>query len=1129
MGPEDGAAAATGAEEEDDGWFFGDGELEFEQGSRRPIAAPNPRKPSSGEVAEHELTHLPFRSWCAHCVRGKGKSADHRKVQEDRGIDEVHVDYCFMGGNEDSFKNTILVAKHIQSKAVMCSVVPKKGSTHEFPARRTRAFCRELGLEHADVIVKGDQEPALQDLVREIGRARAPAKTIPEQSPVKSSGSNGHVERAIQAVEGQIRVIKDALEAKIKVKVPANHDVVAWLVEFAGVLLNRYGVAADGKTAYERLKGKKSKLLGIEFGEKVHFRRQAVGDRLAKLDVMWEDGIFLGYRPTSGEMIIGTSAGVMRTRTVRRRPEEERWGPANLELVVGVPWQPNAKEEDREEGDAMPHVCIEPKLPSVPVLRPEVVEPAPRRLYVRGGDLKEHGTTAGCKGCLAWLRGGKTVTHSDACRDRVAKSMKEKGDAKGRLAAQRQRENEYCAEVLRKDDERRGQKRGADGSAGDEERANRVEIPERGQKREADASIEEAPTKVRGGAVPGGVEDSAAASAPGSASASSAANPPSTKRAEEEGKDDDMIDNIYLVEACRGPEEDVEDSWEAEEDFGGALNGDQYIAEFLDDRTGKPLDTAKVRAAREEELAELERRVFKVVDVEECWAKKSKGPIPVRWVDVDKGFGVHRSRLVAKDFKPKSTVGDRDDLFAATPPLEAIKILVAQAAAQSAAGKQRKVMFIDIGKAHLYGPMDTDEYVELPPERAQPGKCAKLLYTLYGMRMAARNWEREYTRVLKELGFAIGKASSVAFYHPVLGIRVVVHGDDFIIEGEEQHLWWLHDELQKRFIVKMRGVLGPEEKDANEVVVLNRVLRWTDGEFHYEADPRHVEQMLKAMGMEDCKACATPGIKARQGELMDEAELDAERHRAFRSVVARANFLALDRPDIRYTVKELCRRMSGPRECDWSALKRLCRYLRGKPRVIQRVPLGGEVAKELEVYVKKAVPDEWEEDDRGAKVEVLVDSDWAGCRETRRSTSGGCIMFRGVCLKVWSTTQKHIALSSGEAEYYAAVKGGTEALFVQALCLDLGIHVGVKVFTDSSACKGVCNRDGLGKLRHLDLQYLWLQEAVRSGRLQIKKVAGAWNPADLMTKFLSQPEIIAKMGRLGMQYADGRTALLDAI
>ena len=220
VGLDDATAAARHVDEEDDGFFFGDGDLEFEQGSRRPIAAPNPKKPSKEEVAEHELTHLPFRSWCAHCVRGKGKSADHRKVQEDRGIDEVHVDYCFMGGGDESFKNTILVAKHIQSKAVMCSVVPKKGSTHEFPARRTKAFCRELGLEHADVIIKGDQEPALQDLVREIARARAPAKTIPEQSPIKSSGSNGHVERAIQAVEGQIRVIKDALETKVGVKIP---------------------------------------------------------------------------------------------------------------------------------------------------------------------------------------------------------------------------------------------------------------------------------------------------------------------------------------------------------------------------------------------------------------------------------------------------------------------------------------------------------------------------------------------------------------------------------------------------------------------------------------------------------------------------------------------------------------------------------------------------------------------------------------------------------------------------------------------------------------------------------------------------------------------------------------------
>ena len=88
----------------------------------------------------------------------------------------------------------------------------------------------------------------------------------------------------------------------------------------------------------------------------------------------------------------------------------------------------------------------------------------------------------------------------------------------------------------------------------------------------------------------------------------------------------------------------------------------------------------KSRAARAEELRELDRRVWVEADVEECWNKKGRGPIGVRWVDVDKGFGVYRSRLVAQDFKPKSKVNDQEGLFAATPPLELVKMLILKAA-----------------------------------------------------------------------------------------------------------------------------------------------------------------------------------------------------------------------------------------------------------------------------------------------------------------------------------------------------------------------------------------------------------------------------------------------------------------
>ena len=66
-------------------------------------------------------------------------------------------------------------------------------------------------------------------------------------------------------------------------------------------------------------------------------------------------------------------------------------------------------------------------------------------------------------------------------------------------------------------------------------------------------------------------------------------------------------------------------------------------------------------------------------------------------------------------------------------------------------------------------------------------------------------------------------------------------------------------------------------------------------------------------------------------------------------------------------------------------------------------------------------------------------------------------------------------------------------------------------------------------MRHLDLQYLWLQQAVRNGRLQIKKVAGSWNPADLLTKHLTFPEMVAQLERLGMHFAAGRRDLLDTI
>ena len=103
-------------------------------------------------------------------------------------------------------------------------------------------------------------------------------------------------------------------------------------------------------------------------------------------------------------------------------------------------------------------------------------------------------------------------------------------------------------------------------------------------------------------------------------------------------------------------------------------------------------------------------------------------------------------------------------------------------------------------------------------------------------------------------------------------------------------------------------------------------------------------------------------------------------------------------------------------------------------------------------------------------------------------------------VKSWSSTQTSVALSSGEAEFNGVVRGAGVGLGYQSLLRDLGVNVGLRVWTDSSAAIGICTRQGLGKLRHLDTHTLWIQHAVRLGRVDLRKVDGEVNPADLLTK-----------------------------
>ena len=159
--------------------------------------------------------------------------------------------------------------------------------------------------------------------------------------------------------------------------------------------------------------------------------------------------------------------------------------------------------------------------------------------------------------------------------------------------------------------------------------------------------------------------------------------------------------------------------------------------------------------------------------------------------------------MLLKSYEVSIGGNTRDGLFAAMPPLEAIKALRWR--------DPRKLFHVDISKAYLRAPVVRDNtYVELTVEMEQPGCCGRLHKALYGTRVAVRCWEQECKRMLESIGFRRGSTSPCASWHKDKGLRLVVHGDDLTSSGTENELRWQPFE---QCLTKVRGIVGPESHD----------------------------------------------------------------------------------------------------------------------------------------------------------------------------------------------------------------------------------------------------------------------------------------------------------------------------
>ena len=953
-----------------------------------------------------------------------------------------------------------------------------------------------------------------------------------EESPKGDSHgqSNGTAENAVQRVQGQVRTMKYALEQSAGGELPKDSVIFPWMIEYAGVLHTLFSQEdSEGMTPFQKLKGRTWQIALPSFGEIVDYRRRAK----SKLDARWQEGVYLGLRLTSSEKIIGTPSGILVVQSIRRKPADKQFNLEMLKAVKGTPWHPNPEKGPNADADRLPEpIAIEP------VVAPTELPPQPgqterlptyRRMYIRQSDLEKFGYTGGCEACAAIREGRERqgINHNEKCRARIQEALKETSQGQARLERETQRETEYFTKIHEAEEKKRKaatekEGRSEPGGAEASEPSQTVEKRKPSKAEPASAARESKKPAVT-------VSEAASASKRKSEDqgdqerseprpAEDRAEASKRKAADTEGMIETLItgERKAWVESLEGVEQPTCD----------LVDGlaEEILAEtFYDDLTGKELPAEGVKAARAEEVSVIKQMgVWEVIP-----RPANEKVIGTRWIDINKGDGARlklRSRLVAQELKrargPQQPEDQStwSDFFAAMPPLSSLRALFTLATTQRIPNTRGKLspvgsggevclMFLDVKKAHFWSPVRRRLLVELPPEAGEGrDKVGLLKRSLYGTRDAPSNWEKAIKDALEGLDFRQGRSNPCLYFHEEKSLRLNVHGDGFTVVGSYEELKWLEAELGKVWTVETRGILARPGSElpgvTHQISVLNRLVTWTHEGIEMEADPRHIDLVLEQLGLEKGVSVTTPLVKVKE-EDMDKTPLGTAETAMYRSIAMRIGYLSMDRPDLLRTVRELAKGLKEPQQHHWGLLKRAARYLRGAPRLVQLIPY----------------------QEHFTSINAWSDSDHAGCIKTRKSTTGTVIQLGESTVKTAAKGQAVIALSTGEAEYYGLISTASTALGEQAMMADWGVKLSVNIAMDASAGISIGSRQGLGKVKHIDTCYLWVQEIVDEGRIRLKKVNTQDMLADLMTKPLDGQTATKLLGRMGYCVRSGKHKL----
>ena len=949
----------------------GEPPAEVSESTRKPKAKKIPDLVSEAEYNEHMLTHLPFRNWCESCVAGKSREDPHplRDPKELKGqVPRVCMDYCFLG-------------------RALKGEIPKEAKDLKTPVDDQDGLLpilvmvdQETGCILSAVCSKGVNTYATHmanEFLKFLGRQKVILVTDGEPS----------IKALAEAVAKQIGTGAQLLNVPKETHGPSNGAAERAVLE----------VARQVRTLVHAVESKYPTLHITNettlYPWLVRHAGWLITRYLVKVDGRTPYGRLRG-REFKGEVVEALE-------TVQYKIDKDRRGKLDPQTSIGI-WLGKSLQSDE-------HLI---------------------------------GTDLGIRRCRSvWRRAGPKRWDLSKLKAVVGTPWQPKGDATmvpgtpgavapgtpGESLARRERSVYITLDRQIK----HGPTPGCPGCHcdADNPKPRNPECRERFSKLypKASETLEGKPGADAGGtAHPGSSENSpmdadspAPAEKATSTSKRTTSEPsgPSTKAAKPTTKTGEK-------RAAEKPLEEVVDDDLLKELFGSLPTLHEVppvagypetgtVAQAYDERTGEELPLEKVKAARGREL---DKMVEHQVKTDITWEEAKRRNLKVvrsRWVDGWKPLpndpdGV-RSRCVAQEINNYA----RDDVSSGTPPLKAHRMVLAHAATRRPEeGENRKLIGrYDVSVAFFHAEA-TGKIAVVPPKDVDEGHLWYLLKAMNGTREASKQWSVKITKTKRKHGFLEIANVPGLFYHPVHDLLVSCHGDDFLASGTKEALDFLDAIMVQEYETKVLPRIGAPEHGGHcrEGYHLHRKITWSPRGFSWEADKKYADVLVTELGLRGAKGVDTPASKdCGKSDRDAEKELSAEEASVFRKLAGTALYLSLDRPTIQFAVSDITSGMAKPLRLHMHKLRRLGRYLIKHPREVWNF--------EFQMAPKELV--------------VFTDSDWASDTRTRKSMSCYVEMFGKHMIEASCARQATVALSSGEAEYYALTRGIAAALMSQ--------------------------------------------------------------------------------------------------